>query len=354
MKKIYFLLLVLIATMLSVACDKKSSSTSPDTNTKQSIMIDASSYTEWKYFSFQEGKLVEYSNTNNWDLAFNRYKIKTNSGTSGQGNAGVLDLGVVDFNSVDKAPQNWYTIDDSITVVMMTADTYSANKALEDWYVMAGGMPPTLSAKNNVYAIRTADGKYAKLKFTDYYNPQTTASGFISFDFLYDIPVSSTVINNNKEALINATNDSLWVYFNFKEGHIVSIEEPETSDEWDIAFNRFKIKTNSGSSGNLGKGVMNAGVIDFNSYRLVPPTGYTVDETVTNPMTQEKYSASPVLADWYNYNHQTHAITSKNEVFVIQNEWHKFVKFQIINYYDQNNISGHYTIKYEIKIPAVY
>jgi hypothetical protein len=243
MKKLNLMLFFMMIILITSACSKSDSTTGPNTNTKQSIMIDASSHSDWKYFSFSEGKVVEYSDSNNWDLAFNRYKIKTNSGTSGQGNAGVVDLGIVDFNDVDKAPQNWYVVDDSITVVMMTADTYSANKALEDWYAMSGEMPPALTAKNNVYAIRTADGKYAKIQFTDYYNPQTTASGFISFDYVYDIPAGSNVVHHIQETTIDATSDSLWIYYNFKQGQIVNIDEPETSEKWDIAFNRFKIKT---------------------------------------------------------------------------------------------------------------
>ncbi len=262
-------------------------------------------------------------------------------------------MGAVDFDSVEEAPQNWYTIDDSITVVMQTATTYSANKAFEGWYDM-DGMPPTLTSKNHIYIVKTVDGKYAKMLITSYYDPTSNASGFISFDYLYDIPEGTQVVSNEAEVTVDATNDSIWVYFNFYSGSTLEIEDPNNSTDWDVAFQRFKIKTNSGTSGSLGLGALSAGVIDFESYRLVPADGYVADEMLIDPMSQQEYSGSGVLQEWYNMEGMPPIITSKSEVYVIQNEWDKYVKIQILNYYDENNVSGHITFKYETKLAAEY
>lgn len=43
-----------------------------------------------------------------------------------------------------------------------------------------------------------------------------------------------------------------WIYFSFKDGKEVSVNEEahKTDLSWDIAFNRYNIRTNSGTSGN--------------------------------------------------------------------------------------------------------
>ena len=53
------------------------------------LVIDASSYDDWIYFSFELDEVVDISepeNSLNWDMAFKRNNIKTNGGLSGQGN----------------------------------------------------------------------------------------------------------------------------------------------------------------------------------------------------------------------------------------------------------------------------
>ncbi len=311
--------------------------------------MNASSYTEWVYYNLSQAKVVD-PETEEWDLGFNRYKIRSNSGTSGNGMCGILDLGVVDYASVTEAPVDYYTVDDSISMIMSSVDTYSANKAIESWYDRDEEMPPTLTAKENVYIVRDHNGEYAKLKLLNYYDPVSTVSGYITFTFTHGIPEGSESVYHISEVEIDASNPANWTYFSFKSGEVTAVDDPETSTEWDIAFNRFKIKTNSGVSGQLGFGAYNAGTVDFESLRMVNPEGYEVDVTLTDPMPPNpQYPGSQVMESWYNYNHETHEVTSKNEVYVIQHEMDKYAKIQMLSYQD-----GHYSIKYEAKVAAEY
>lgn len=52
--------------------------------------------------------------------------------------------------------------------------------------------------------------------------------------------------------IIDATKTDQWVYFNLANNAVVYPVDPDNSDEWDLAFQRFKIKTNSGVSGTGG------------------------------------------------------------------------------------------------------
>ena len=55
------------------------------------VTIPATSYSDWVYFSIEQNSTVEIADPENsldWDLAFQRKHIKTNSGLSGSGNGG--------------------------------------------------------------------------------------------------------------------------------------------------------------------------------------------------------------------------------------------------------------------------
>ena len=60
-------------------------------------------------------------------------------------------------------------------------------------------------------------------------------------------------------AYINASSFSEWTYFSFEAHDVVTIDNPESSLEWDLAFRRNHIKTNSGLSGSgQGGGYVNS------------------------------------------------------------------------------------------------
>jgi len=156
------------------------------------FMVDASSYESWAYFSFEKGDTVRPSDPENsldWDLKFQRYRIGTNSGTSGPGEGGAVNVGKVDFDSYDEAPESGY-VEDTIMTFTGHEGEYerSCNPVLLGWYEMAGGMPPTFYPTDTVYVVKTADGKYAKVMFLDYYYYDAEGnrhSGYISFKYVY-------------------------------------------------------------------------------------------------------------------------------------------------------------------------
>ncbi len=167
-------------------CQKEEELNPPESGT---YTINASSYEEWAYFSFSEAGSVSVANpesSHGWDLGFQRLKIRTNSGTSGPGSGGAINMGAIEFDSLIEAPEEGYVVD--TMVIWMPGspheDTVSMNPELMEWFNMSGGMPPTITAKDTVFVIKTADGKYAKIKLLDYYD-QEGHSGFITFRYSY-------------------------------------------------------------------------------------------------------------------------------------------------------------------------
>lgn len=168
-------------------CTKKS----PTENVE--FMVDASSKVDsiWTYFSFSKGDTVRPSDPENsydWDLKFQRYRIGTNSGTSGPGEGGAVDVGKVDFDSLAEAPEGEYVIDTMVTFQGHSGEyERSCNPVMLGWYEMVG-MPPTFYPTDTVFVVKSADGKYAKVQVLDYYYYDEQGdrhSGFITFKYVY-------------------------------------------------------------------------------------------------------------------------------------------------------------------------
>lgn len=127
-------------------------------------VINASSDKTWAYLNFTEGKQVAVNDPKslNWDLAFRRGKVISNGGaTNPNGRAGLIDLGEVDFDSVTEAPKTGYIQDNATR-------TEPENAVLAKWYKY-NYLTHKLSAKKNVYALRTANNKYVKMQFLSFY-----------------------------------------------------------------------------------------------------------------------------------------------------------------------------------------
>ena len=95
-----------------------------------------------------------------WDLAFRRYQIIANGGAGFRGRGGVRDLGPVTFDTVKTVPADGY----------VENETRERNSAIASWYDY-GFFSHVLRPKPHVWAVRTADGRYAKLELVSYYCP---------------------------------------------------------------------------------------------------------------------------------------------------------------------------------------
>lgn len=156
--------------------------TAPDPADVGSVLIgpvtytlDASSTDAWAAFDFSRGSRVDVREAGGWDIAFRRFNVMTNGGDGFGGNAGVVDLGAVAFDSVLAAPATGY--------VLGSARRDSVNEAIDRWYDY-GFTSHILRSKGHVYAIRTADGRYAKLEILSYYCPGALP-GCITFRYVY-------------------------------------------------------------------------------------------------------------------------------------------------------------------------
>lgn len=137
--------------------------------------VDASSSGEWAFFDFSRGSAVEDPEPASWDLGFQRFYIVANGGDGFGGRGGLLDLGPVAFDSVTVVPERGY--------VASEADRDTTNAATEEWYDYSFSSH-LLTPRPRTYAVRTADGRFAKLEVLGYYCPGARP-GCLTFRYAY-------------------------------------------------------------------------------------------------------------------------------------------------------------------------
>jgi hypothetical protein len=115
--------------------------------------LDASLGGGWRRFDFARNAVVE---SGSWDIAFRRHHMIAALG------AGIADLGAVPFDSVREVPP----AGGSYAPTEFGRDT--VNPGVGKWYAYSM-LSHLLKTKGHVYAVRTADGRYAKLEILAYY-----------------------------------------------------------------------------------------------------------------------------------------------------------------------------------------
>ena len=137
--------------------------------------VDATSTGEWRFFDFSRGSVVVDPGPGDWDLAFRRFHIIANGGPGFSGEGGIIRLEETDFDTVAELPDAPY--------VETALRRDSVNAAIERWYSY-GWTSHLLTPHPAVYAVRTADGRYAKVQLLGYYCPGAQP-GCLTFRYVY-------------------------------------------------------------------------------------------------------------------------------------------------------------------------
>ncbi|GJL79257.1 MAG: hypothetical protein NPINA01_22460 [Nitrospinaceae bacterium] len=155
------------------------------------VTVNASSDKDWAYFDFSRGNVVQIHDPSSleWDLAFRRGKVISNGGATNKfGKAGLINLKNYEFDTVSEVPQEKYTED-------ISTKTETENPVLAKWYSY-NYLTHKLSAKKNVYAVRTADNKFAKVQFMSFYC-ENKETGCIKMRYAYQDNGSNSFLNNS-------------------------------------------------------------------------------------------------------------------------------------------------------------
>jgi hypothetical protein len=188
MKKIFYVLTLLIG--LAAGCSKENSNLPIQS---QSFEINSTSSTIWKYFSFAENDTIVVSDpltSKEWDLAFQRYRIKTNGGLSGNGLGSAANSylkGQIGFDALKIVPDTaTFSADASVNIAVQQGyATYVINPEINTWFTIELAAQGTqIVPSDYIFFVKTGDGKYAKVWFKRYYSA-TNLSGHITFQYKY-------------------------------------------------------------------------------------------------------------------------------------------------------------------------
>lgn len=202
--KRFFITAILAATGALISCQKDEVSKKEEKETKLTEIknLDVTTSKEWTYFSFEKGTVVQVTNPKegtDWDIAFFEYYVKTNGGESGKGKAEVVLVENKEFDTVKEAPTTEYVKDTQGT---MSYGNYPNLVSKEDTFsaLMSGGFetktgfvslspsnlgtwPSVYAPTKRVYVIKTANGNFAKIQVTDFYNDKAKA-GYLTFRYV--------------------------------------------------------------------------------------------------------------------------------------------------------------------------
>ncbi len=137
--------------------------------------VDASHPDRWRFFSLERGSVVENPGPREWDLAFRRFQIIVNGGEGFPGDGGLQPLEGVRFGEVERLPEDGYE--------GTRARGDSIHPGIQRWYDYSF-FSHLLTPKERVYAVRTADGRFAKVELMGYYCPGPTP-GCITFRYTF-------------------------------------------------------------------------------------------------------------------------------------------------------------------------
>ena len=156
------------------------------------LTIPATSYSNWVYFSIDQNSVVDIDDPENsldWDLAFQRKHIKTNSGLSGPGNGGAyvdsLQSWTAQWGSLDEIPQDVEWLKDEVHYDFYDLITHTFVEGIKNpalnawgWFNQSYQLIPT----NYVIFVKAANGNDV-IKFWAYDYYQNGAGGNVSLRY---------------------------------------------------------------------------------------------------------------------------------------------------------------------------
>jgi hypothetical protein len=333
------------------------------------VEVDATSETAWTYVSFAKGVVAAPATPEDsldWDIAFQRYNVKTNGGSSGRGQGAASDLGVLDLQTTTTAEVTGWT-PDAVIADARTDDRKSMNAVLSGWYAYHF-FKHELVSLYHLYAVRAADGSIALFKIHSYYDAAGTPA---KLTIIFRFPVNGTEVVGTPDGgtpdggTVAAPDDVVTTEngvvkgetnFDARAGktfagfaadglHALAGPDAPADGAWDLSFKTWLLQTNSGTSGTAQGGAQLANAT-FDAATTAPETGWLVDDVETIGAEQRLESTNAATAGWFDYDPTTQKIRSLDQVVWVRTHDGKFAKLQIISYYHPDGGAAFYRLRW--------
>lgn len=150
--------------------------------------------------------------------------------------------------------------------------------------------------------------------------------------------VTSGTIDATAGGVANAA-DRPYIYVDLRNGVRVDVDDlaARTTMTWDIALKRSSLRVNGGDSGGGNRRLAVVQAATLAEVTAAPTSGFASDDFTTDDcMLDALPGGEPKSAfgEWYNYDEQTHAVSPKSEVYVLERNDGSRTAFRISSYYD--------------------
>ena len=148
--------------------------------------------------------------------------------------------------------------------------------------------------------------------------------------------LTSGTIDATAGGLANSA-DRPYVYVDLRNGVKIEVDDlaARSSMTWDLALKRSSLRINGGDSGPGARKLAVMPAATLAEVTAAPNSGYMTDDfTTPDCMLDTLPGGEPKSAfgEWYNYDAQTHAVSPKSEVYVIERNNGSRTAFRVISY----------------------
>lgn len=157
---------------------------------------------------------------------------------------------------------------------------------------------------------------------------------------------------NGSETHLDATSETEWTYLSFEKGLVPAPAKPEESLDWDIAFQRYNVKTNGGTSGKGQGAASDLGALDLQATTTAQVANWTPDAVIADARTDEPRSMNAVLSGWYSYHFFKHELVSDYHLYAVRAADGRTALFKIHSYYDDVGTAAKLTVIYRFPVSA--
>ncbi|NOK39030.1 hypothetical protein HMI49_38175 [Corallococcus exercitus] len=132
-------------------------------------------------------------------------------------------------------------------------------------------------------------------------------------------------------SVVDATDPAAWVAMDLDSGKQVSATEDAL---WDLAFQRYTVKTRGGVSGTGGVRVAIVPGTSFAALTQAPASGYVTDAADGSDTGDSPDTVFNAGDGWYSYDLQFHTLTPRAQLYVVRSDAGAYFKVQVQSYYD--------------------
>lgn len=301
------------------------------------VTVDASR--GYVYFSFADGEVVtptpSASSSGAWDIAFFATTVTLNGGAAGPGGVSGFcvcqNAGATDAQVLAMTPDSELADFDAATVPVNAVFTTDAlTPAITGWYTGTGAAAQADPSKT--FLVRLADSVgYAKVRVTALQNPTATSAGVVTIEYAVQA-TATAALGATQTMQLDLTTGAKAI--DLETGTVTT-----STAGWDLRFEGFTVRVNSGVSG-PGKG---GAAVAAGSFASI-----TTAKEADQAYRSDSYAGVFGTSRWYRYNigGTGNRISPTFEVYLVK-RGSAVYKVQLVNYYNVTGAPRHITFRYE-------